>query len=190
MSIKHLTSAELQEGLAYLKAAPADEGRLEMIVRRPAVDQREAMHEGALDPVEGLVGDNWRKRGSRMTADGSAHPDMQLNIMNARVADLVAGSRERWPLAGDQLYIDMDLSEDNLPPGSRLQLGSAQIEITAEPHLGCKKFTARFGRDAMLFVNSAEGKQLHLRGLNARVIQAGTVKVGDKVSKLRHGREE
>ena len=182
--MKHPCREELEAGLAHIRAAPAEQGVLEMIVRRPAVEQRELLSEARLDSVAGLVGDNWQTRGSRRTADGAAHPEMQLNLMNARVTDLVAGSRDRWPLAGDQLYVDLDLSEINLPPGSRLQVGSAIIEVTAVPHLGCKKFMARFGRDTMEFVNSDLGKQLHLRGINTKVIQAGVASVGDRVVKL------
>ena len=143
------------------------------------------LEEGALDLREGLVGDTWRLRGSTRTEDGSSHPDMQLNIMNIRVTALVAVDRQRWPLAGDQLYLDMDLSADNLPPGTRLALGSAIIEVTAEPHTGCKKFLARFGREALKFVNSSLGKQLHLRGVNAKVVRPGTIRIGDIVSKIR-----
>jgi hypothetical protein len=129
------------------------------------------------------VGDTWKDRGSSRTADGSPHPDMQLNIMNARVVALVAQDRARWALAGDQLFIDMDLTDDNLPPGTRLELGSAVIEVTNQPHTGCQKFVSRFGLDAMKFVNSPLGRQLHLRGINARVVKAGTVRVGDVARK-------
>ena len=104
--------------------------------------------------------------------------------MSSRAAALVAGDRERWPLAGDQLYVDLDLSDENLPPGTRLALGSAVLEVTDEPHTGCKKFTARFGLDAMVFVNSPVGRALNLRGINARVVESGTVRVGDAVTKL------
>ena len=123
-------------------------------------------------------------RGSSRTVDGSAHPDMQLNIMNARVVALVAQAQERWPLAGDQLFIDMDLSAENLPAGTRLALGSAVIEVTAEPHNGCKKFVARFGLEAMKFVNSEVGRELHLRGINAKVVQPGVIRVGQAVKKI------
>jgi len=140
--------------------------------------------EGTLDPAHGLVGDNWLARGNRHTADGSADPDMQLNIMNARVIALVAQDPERWALAGDQLYIDMDLSPDNLPPGTRLSIGSAVIEVTPPPHTGCKKFVARFGKDAMVFVNSGVGRLLNLRGINAKVVKAGTVRTNDVAQKI------
>lgn len=182
--VKHLTREELEAGLAEIRQSPKDEGVLEMIVRRPRTGEREVLAEGELDLTEGLVGDNWRTRGSSLTADGSAHPEMQLNIMNARVIALVAQDKGRWHLAGDQLFIDMDLSAENLPPGSRLAIGSAVIEVTAQPHTGCQKFVERFGADAMKFVNSPVGRQLHLRGINAKVVQGGLVRVGDIVRKI------
>jgi len=157
-----------------------------MIVRRPGTDEREVVERAELDLAEGLVGDNWKLRGSRHTRDGSPNADAQITIMNARAIELVAQDERRWALAGDQLYIDLDLSDDNLPPGTRLTIGTAVIEVSAVPHTGCKKFSARFGMDAMKFVNSSEGKRLHLRGINARVVQAGAVHVGDVVKKV-HG---
>jgi hypothetical protein len=175
---------ELEAGLDHIRRAPQAEGLLAMIVRRPAVEQREVLEEGRLSLTEGLVGDNWRSRGSSRTDDGQAHPDMQLNLMNARVIALLAQEREHWPLAGDQLYIDMDLSTANLPPGTRLGLGTAVIEVTAQPHTGCKKFSTRFGLDAIKFVNSPIGKELHLRGINARVVQPGVIRVRDVVRKM------
>ena len=155
-----------------------------MIVRRPQVEEREILEEGELHLHEGLVGDSWIRRASSRTADGSPHPDMQINIMNARVAALVAQDKSRWHLAGDQLYLDMDLSLENLPPGTQLEIGSAVIEVTPPPHTGCKKFVARFGLDAMKFVNSPIGRELQLRGLHAKVITSGTVRVGDLARKL------
>ena len=183
-NIKHLTMAELEAGLAEIRRSPQDEGVLEMIVRRPRIDEREVLAEGELDLSEGLVGDNWKTRGSSLTADGSAHPDTQLNVMNARAIALMAQNKARWSLAGDQLFMDLDLSAENLPPGTRLAVGPAVIEVTAQPHTGCKKFMARFGLDAMKFVNSPMGKQLRLRGINARVVQPGLVRVGDVVKKI------
>ena len=183
-NIKHLTMAELEAGLAEIRRSPQDEGVLEMIVRRPRIDEREVLAEGELDLSEGLVGDNWKTRGSSLTADGSAHPDTQLNVMNARAIALMAQNKARWSLAGDQLFMDLDLSAENLPPGTRLAVGPAVIEVTAQAHTGCKKFMARFGPDAMKFVNSPVGKQLRLRGINARVIQPGLVRVGDIVKKI------
>ncbi len=140
--------------------------------------------EAELDPAGGLIGDNWSVRGSSRTPDGSAHPEMQINIMNARVTALVAQEKERWPLAGDQLYIDLDLSKENLPAGSRIAVGSAVLEVSPLPHLGCHKFVSRFGVDAMKFVNSQVGKALCLRGINAKVVHGGVVKVGSKARKV------
>ena len=183
-TVKHLTMQELEAALDHLREAPKDEGVLELIVCRPGVDQRKVLDEAELDPSKGLIGDNWVVRGSSKTPDGSPHPDMQINIMNVRVTALVAQDRERWPLAGDQLYIDMDLSKENLPAGSRFQVGSAVLEVSPLPHTGCYKFVSRFGADAMKFVNSAVGKQLCLRGINAIVVQAGVVKVGQVAKKI------
>ena len=177
--MKHLTMAELEAGLEKIRQSPRDEGVLELIVRRPNVNEREVLDEGELNLHEGLVGDSWKHRGSSRTPDWSPHPEMQINIMNSRVAALVAQEKERWQLAGDQLFLDMDLGVENLPPGTRLELGSAVIEVTTPPHTGCKKFVSRFGLDAMKFVNSEIGRELHLRGINARVIQPGKIKVGD-----------
>ena len=179
-----LTKEALEKGLGKIRQSPKDNGVVELIVRRPKVDEREVVEEGVLDLKEGLVGDNWKIRGSSRTPGRSAHPLMQLNIMNARSIALLAQDKSRWPLAGDQLYIDFDLSNKNLPTGSKLSLGSAVIEVTEIPHNGCKKFVQRYGLDAMKFVNSSIGKQLHLRGINARVVQSGVIRVSDSVKKL------
>lgn len=183
--MEHLTTEQLEAGLDNILQSPKSEGPVALIVRRPAVGQREELVSAHLDIVEGLVGDNWLIRGCSSTEDGSAHPDMQLNIMNVRVTDLVAGQqRDRWSLAGDQLYVDLDLSDENLPAGTQLAIGKAVIEVTAEPHTGCKKFVERFGLDAMKFVNSGLGKQINLRGINAKVVQAGQISAGDLVRKV------
>jgi hypothetical protein len=176
---------ELEASLDSIRQSPRDSGRLEMIVCRPAEDEREVLAEGTLDLRLGLVGDSWISRGSTRTADGSSHPDTQVTLMNARVIAVLAQRRERWPLAGDQLYVDLDLSAANLPPGTRLQVGTAVIEITAQPHTGCSKFAEWFGQDARLFVNAPALKDLHLRGLNAKVIQPGLARTGDTVRVLR-----
>ncbi|MEM9556553.1 MAG: MOSC domain-containing protein [Acidobacteriota bacterium] len=180
----HATADALEAALDEILDAPRETGTVEMVVRRPAVDQREVLDEGHLDVVEGLVGDNWRTRGSSKTADGAAHPEMQINIMSARVIAAVAGDRSRWPLAGDQLFVDLDLRPENLPTGTRLAVGTATLEVTAIPHLGCKKFVTRFGLESMKFINSGRGKRLRLRGLNARVVVPGIVRPGDRIRKL------
>ena len=179
----HLTTAALEAGLEHVRRSPTDHGRLDLVVRRPGVGEREELTEGRLDLAEGLVGDTWCIRPSRASHDGGPHPEMQLNVMNSRMAALVAIDPARRSLAGDQLYVDLDLSEQNLPPGTRLAIGTAVIEVTARPHTGCDKFVARFGADAMRFVNSPTGRSLRLRGLNARVVQPGTVRPGDVVRK-------
>jgi hypothetical protein len=183
-SIRHLSTAELEAGLDEIRRSPKDQGILELIVRRPAINEREVLSHGELSLAEGLVGDTWTRRRSSSTPDGSPNPDMQINVMNARVIALVAPDRNRWPLAGDQLFLDLDLSAENLPSGSRLSLGSAVIEVTPPPHLGCQKFVARFGLAAMKFVNSPLGEQLHLRGINAKVIQSGIIRFGDVARKI------
>lgn len=181
----HRSTTALEAGLDHLRASPPTDGTLELIVRRPAVDEREILAEAQLDPSVGLVGDTWAERGSTKTPDGRAHPDKQLTMMNARLAALVAGDdHNRWALAGDQLYADLDLSATNLPPGTRLSVGDAVIEVTSEPHTGCAKFGARFGPDALRFVNSPIGRALHLRGINTRVLTAGTIRIGDRIRKL------
>lgn len=180
----YVTAAELEARLDWVRQSPADHGRVELIVRRPAVEAREVLDEAQLTPTAGLVGDNWRRRESSSTADGSAHPERQLTVMNARIVSLVAMHRDRWQLAGDQLYVDFDLSVENAPPGTRLQVGSSVIELTVPPHLGCAKFVERFGKEAMRFVNSPTGRELRLRGANAKVLVAGTARPGDPVTKL------
>ncbi len=177
----HLSYRQLEDGLADVLRSPQELGTVDLIVRRPAVDEREVLEAGALDPEWGLVGDTWRDRRSARTGFAPPHPDTQLNIINARFSRLVAVDPDRRALAGDQLHLDLDLSEANLPAGTRLALGDAVIEVTAEPHTGCAKFSARFGRDAMKFANSPRGRALRLRGLNARVVVAGTVRAGDTV---------
>ena len=184
-AISHRTTVELEAALVEVRQAPADDGTVDLIVGRPATGEREVLDEGLLDLAEGLVGDNWRERGSRHTPDGAAEPDRQLNVINARLSRLVAVDPERRALAGDQLHLDLDLSIANLPPGTRLALGSAVIEVTEPPHLGCAKFVERFGREAMRFVNSPLGRELRLRGMNAKVVVAGTVRPGDTVAKVR-----
>jgi hypothetical protein len=181
--VPHLTAPELQDGLDHVRSVPSEGGVLMMVVARPANTERRLLDEAQLDTLVGLVGDNWLTRGSRSTPDGLAAPEKQITVMNIRVAELVAGGRKDAPLAGDQLYVDFDLSIDNLPPGSLLTIGDAVLEVSASPHLGCAKFVHRFGEEAMRFVNSRLGRSLRMRGVNTRVITPGTVRVGDPVSR-------
>lgn len=187
----HLATDDLEAGLDLIRASPREEGRLELIVRRPAVDEREVLERGELSLTEGLVGDTWNQRPSSRSADGGPHPDMQLNIINARLSALLSsGDRDHQVLAGDQLHVDLDLSAANLPPGTRLAIGdpgagdTAVIEVTAEPHTGCAKFAARFGKEALRFVNVGAGKDLRLRGINAKVVVPGVIRAGDRIVKL------
>jgi len=175
------TDRDLDRHLDHVQRAPADDGRLELIVRRPEVDGRETLVEAQLDPSGGLVGDSWAARGSSSTFDGAADPDAQITLMNIRVLEAIEPDRARWPLAGDQLYVDLDLRIETLPPGSRLAIGSAVIEVSEKPHTGCAKFSARFGSDALRWINSPTGRAHRMRGLNARVVTAGMVRVGDPV---------
>ena len=187
MSVVHLTRAELEAGLDSIRSAPRDAGELQMIVRRPAIGEREILERGQLDLVDGLVGDTWKIRSSSRTPDRTPHPDMQINIMSVRAVSLIAGDKARWALAGDQLFLDMDLTAENLPPGTRLELGTAMLEVTDQPHTGCGKFVERFGVEAMKFVNSPVGRALCLRGINARVVRSGVVRVGDRALKQSSG---
>ena len=174
----------LESRLAELGASPAERGTVELIVRRPGEDLREVLDEAVIDVDVGLLGDDWRSRGSGMTADGSANPDAQVTLMNSNVISVIAGDRERWPLAGDQLYVDLDLGSENLPPGTRLAVGSAVLEVTAAPHTGCSKFHARFGGAAVRLVNGRAGRARRLRGMNTRVVEGGVVRQGDPITKL------
>ncbi|MBT4099817.1 MAG: MOSC domain-containing protein [Gemmatimonadetes bacterium] len=183
MAAKHLTTAELESGLPEIRQSPNNDGELQLISRRPAIGERDLIETGELDTTQGLVGDDWSTRGQHQTPPRDPKPDAQLTLMNARAAQLVSGSKERWALAGDQLYVDFDIGRDNLPIGSRVQIGDAIVEVTAEPHPGCKKFVERFGMDAMTFVNSEEGKQMCLRGINTKIVQSGAIRVGDKINK-------
>jgi hypothetical protein len=177
--VEHLSRERLEAGLDHIRAAPRNHGRLVLVVRRPEVGRRELPEEAVLDRVTGLQGDNWLTRGSSSMPDGSANPRKQVTVMNARVARLVAGGTARMALAGDQLYVDLDISVNNLPAGSLLAIGEAVLEVSEDPHLGCAKFVERFGAEAMRFVNSRIGRRLRLRGMNTRVVVPGTVRPGD-----------
>ena len=181
---RHLTMEELRAGLPHIRAAPANDGLLEGIVFRPRHGLRQDVASARISLAGGVEGDHWAKKCWKETAEGRPHPDVQICIMNARAIALIAGERANWAAAGDNLFVDLDLSPENLPPGTRLRLGSAAIEITAVPHTGCQKFIDRYGRDACVFVNTGEGKARRLRGIYARVVKDGRVTVGDRVRKI------
>lgn len=174
----NVTIAELEAGLPLVTGSPSESGTVELIVRRPAEGQRETLADAEITLEEGLVGDNWRSRGSEPNLEA------QLTLMNSRYVNLISGGRDRWPLAGDQIYVDFDLGVENLPPGTKLGVGSAVVVISSTPHTGCAKFRERFGRDALRFANSEVGKAMRLRGVNTRVVQPGSVQTGDVVKKL------
>lgn len=178
--LTHLMMEALRAGLPHVADSPADNGRIEMIVARPAENERTVLETAVLTPEVGLEGDNWLQRQSNASPDMAVRPDSQLTLMNVRAIQLIAQSRDRWALAGDQLFVDLDLSPENLPIGQRLQIGTAVLEMTDQDHRGCLKFAQRFGNDALKFVNQ-DGWPLRLRGRYARVVQAGHVSVGDAV---------
>ena len=173
--------------LPSIQAAPGDTGRVELLVRRPGVEERQLLEVADLDPAVGLVGDNWLARGSGMTADGSAHPGAQLTLISTRVLQAIEPDRSRWALAGDQVYVDFDLRLDALPAGTRLAVGSAIVEVSELPHTGCAKFSARFGSDALRWINSPIGRLHRMRGMNVRIVRGGTVRVGDPIRRLEAG---
>ncbi len=183
--MNHRSLDELESGLATVLAAPKTAGVLKLIVGRPEAGRREILPQAQLSTIEGLVGDNWRRRGSSRTQDGLANPDQQITLMSSRAIALMATGAEQWALAGDQLFVELDLGEENLPAGTRLRIGpQAIVEVTAQPHTGCRKFGERFGLDALQFVNSRRGRHLRLRGLNGRVIVGGLVRVGEEIRKV------
>jgi hypothetical protein len=181
---EHLTSTELLAGLPHIMDSPKNMGPIELMVIRPAVNERKVVNQIDLSFKEGCRGDIWPSKKSSSNPFGKPDLEKQITLMNARAIDLCAGSKDLWPLAGDQIYVDMDLSIKNIEAGTELQLGTAVIKVSAKPHNGCKKFTERFGIDSMRFVNSEEGKALRLRGINAYVVREGIVKLGDKLTIL------
>ena len=175
---------DFTHGLAAVEASPRALGRLERIVRRPRVDARELVDEASLDPEAGLVGDSWLARGSRSSPDRRADPAAQLTLMSVRVLAAIEPDEARWPLAGDQLLVDLDLHVERLPAGTRLAIGDAIVEVSAKPHTGCAKFAGRFGVDALAWISTPVGKAHRMRGLNARIVRGGTVRVGDAIRRV------
>ena len=184
MGPMHRDSKTLNDQMSQIMAAPKDGGVVDLIVARPESDERQILETAELDVDDGLIGDNWKARGNRHTPDGRANKETQLTLMNSRVANAITDTKSEWALAGDQIYIDMDLSVQNLPAGTHLRVGTATIRISEQPHTGCKKFVERFGADALRFVNTGPGAEARFRGLNAQIIESGTVRHGDKVIRI------
>ena len=174
-----LTTDQLAAALTWIREAPRGRGTLELIVCRPGVGARAVIDEVTFDLELGVVGDTWSTR----TRPGGLppNPEAQVTIMSARVAEVIAGAREAWPAAGDQLYVDLALDVD---VGTRFAVGTSVLEVSASPHTGCAKFTQRFGSEVTRWVNSREGRALNLRGINARIIQAGVARRGDVIAHL------
>ena len=176
MTVRHSSYAELEAALPEIERSPRERGTLSLIVRRPRSGEREVLDTATLDVEEGLVGDRWAL-GKRRRAN-------QLTVINARLVAALAHGRERWALAGDQLYVDFDVSAEHVPPGSRIRVGAAEIEVSPQPHTGCRLFAERYGRDAQRFAGSERGLALSLRGINAWVVRGAEVRVGDEVVAL------
>lgn len=181
---RHLTRAELEAGLSEILKSPKDNGRVEAIIVRPESEERRFIPRTRLTLAGGVEGDHWEYGSWKSTDEGRPHPNVQISIMNSRCINHIAGSHENWAPAGDNLFVDLDISPDNTPPGTRISLGSAILEVTETPHNGCAKFVERYGRDATVFVNTGEGKRLRLRGIYARVVKDGQVSVGDQINVL------
>jgi MOSC domain-containing protein YiiM len=182
---KYLSTAELESGLAEVIDSPPDNGRLEKIFIRPAVNERRSLDSAALTVDGGIEGDRWSTEASHRTSDGRPDPQNQITLMNARILRQISGDADAMCLAGDNLIVDLDLSEANLPAGSRLAVGrEVVVQINALPHTGCGKFTRRYGAEARTFVNSERGTELQLRGRHGSVIQGGTITVGDSLQKM------
>ena len=171
---RHLDFEELERLREALPPAPRDEGTLEVIYRRPRKGEREQLAEGELSLEQGLVGDRW-------VLDADRELERQLTLMQRVHAELVADGPERRALCGDNLLVDLELAEDNVPPGTRLAIGDAELEVTEVPHLGCSQFRGHFGEGALKWVNYKPTRALKLRGVNARILRGGTVRVGDPI---------
>ena len=179
-----VSQSEIENKLEYILSSPSVEGEVKMIVRRPTIEGREVLTEGELTFEDGLKGDTWKLRNSSKTKNDGPLLDAQLTIINSRLIDAISKSMDDWPLAGDQLYVDFDLSRENIPAGTLLKIGKSIVEVSATPHTGCGKFKERFGSEALKFINSERGRFLNLRGINAKIIQEGIIATGDRVLKI------
>ena len=169
---RHLDLATLHERIDALPAPPRDRGHLALLVARLPDGRHDTPHAARLAPEEGLPGDRWER------CDG--RPESQLAVMRVDVATLLANG-QALSLFGDNLLVDLDLSDENLPTGTRLRLGGALLEVTPEPHNGCAKFRQRFGGDALRLTAEKPRRHQHLRGIYLRVVEAGDVAVGDPI---------
>ncbi len=161
--------------LARLPASPRDQGRVEGCVLRPAAGERLVAGEIRVTPEDGVLGDAWARSSDRR--DGN-----QISLINVHLLRAIAhGDEARMPLSGDNLQVDLDLSERNLPTGARLWIGDAVLEITPDPHRPCRSFHERFGADAVKKVTRANRTGRRGRGVMARVLRAGTIRVGDAI---------
>lgn len=177
-STVHADVTHLEAGIGHLAEAPTDEGTVGMLVVRPHVDEREVLDVGEFTTEGGLVGDRWQP-------PESGNLDAQVTMISQRWLDVLTfDDRERWPLAGDQVVVDLDLSHDNLQTGDRLRLGTALVEVTPKPHTGCKKLVARFGVEAQRLGASDRGRHLRLRGIYVRVVEPGTASPGDAITRV------
>jgi hypothetical protein len=183
----HPSTDQVDEGMASVRQSPRDAGALALIVIRPRVDERLVLPSVEVDVAHGLAGDNWESRGSSSTPDGAADPGEQVTVMNIRFARLIAATEDRVPLAGDQLYVDLDLSVGNLPTGTLLEFDEVTLRVTDVPHTGCAKFRARFGMPALRMTNGPEGRDLRLRGINTTVVTGGMLRQGETVRVTRPG---
>lgn len=182
--VRHLTTQEIEAGLPDVHASPKDHGELVAIFTRPAVGERRELQATEITAECGIPDDHWSKGCWKSLENGAPDPDVQISLMSSRFINLIASSRENWGLSGNNIFVDLDLTPENLPIGQKLKVGAAELVITAVPYTGCAKFIERYGRDACVYVNRGLGRDMRLRGVYGRVVKDGYIKVGDKVTKL------